>query len=111
MAQTDLTYLESDLRSIIESIMKLGANNNNYDLLEIIISDIDVLNSTLTDQNTKSDFDYLLEDISFDHLEKIIKKIKHTNLKKTDNDFNNNLLDAFKIVYLLIGKIFFSESK
>jgi predicted metalloendopeptidase len=112
MKHIDLNYLEIDLLKIIEGVMEHGVikSDTELSLFERIFSEIEVLNQLPTDQNIKSDFEDLLDETTEENLEKLINEIKATDLDKIENsNFIKNILKAYKITYLLIGKILYSN--
>jgi len=112
MEHIDLSYVEIDLRNILVSVMEHGVlkSDTDFSLSEEIHSEVEVLNALPTDQNIKSDFEHLLDEITEENLEKLIQEIKATDLQNIDNsNFIKNILKAYKITYLLIGKILYSK--
>lgn len=112
MNHIDLSYLKIDLQNILESVMEHGVikSDTDFSLSEEIFSFVDVLNALPTDQNIKSDFEDLLDEATEENLEKLIREIKATDLQKIDDsNLIKNVLQAYKITYLLIGKILYSN--
>ena len=112
MGKIDLSYVEIDLRNILTGVMEHGVLecDTDFSLSEEICSEVDVLNALPTDQNNKSDFIHLLDEITEENLRKLILEIKATDLQNIDNsNFIKNILEAYKVTYLLIGKILYSK--
>lgn len=112
MKHIDLSYLKIDLQNLIESVMEHGVIkcDTDFSLSEEIFSEVDVLNALPTDQNIKYYFEDLLDEATEENLEKLIREIKATDLQNIDNsNFIKNILQAYKITYLLIGKILYSN--